>query len=164
MGTWNGTEFRLTVGHCLKLTGDEKTDICANPVQVLLNLRDPAVLLRIAEVTMTTPDADLAEDLDGSGFHSLREAIEAEIVDFFRPDRSSHEFLTELMTLNEKERRTVQAEAIREAREDLKQSKQKENTPQNGNGNPNRIPNGGQLSGNRPDLSVSGRDNGQSAD
>ena len=144
-----GIDFRLTVAHCLKLADDDKTDICANPVQVLLNLRNPAVLLRIAGVLTGHTAEELAEDLDGAGFHELRETIEGTIVDFFRADPSSHEFLTDLLVLNEKERKKLQREAIRETRDDLKQ---KETTAD---------PTGGRLSGSSPASSEPIPENGR---
>lgn len=149
MGTLkhNGEEhaFRLTVAHCLKLKRNETTDIIGNPPRVLVGLGDPDVLLRILYVLTGIEADDIAETLTGERYHQLRQIIEAEILDFFRPDPSVSEFLADFLETYHRERKAERKKALADLRNEIQNSE----TPPPSPNAPN--PPGGPTSGSSPE-------------
>lgn len=143
--TWNGNKLRLTVAHCLKLRGTP-SDVPGNPVQVLLDLRDPGVLMPLAAELTGKPEGELAEDLDGAGFHELQQAVAQAILDFFLPDPSFHEFLQKVRKMDQETRRESEEKGLVELRKELRTAWGTDETEPTGTD-----PTGGESSTSPPD-------------
>jgi len=84
---WRGHALRLTVAHCLALRGTS-SDVPANPVQVLLGLRDPGILIPLAAQMTGQTESELTADMDGADFTALQTATGEAIKQFLRGDPS----------------------------------------------------------------------------